>query len=410
VIAHTMDDVLFDWLFQNEYTVPATTPVDHVCLKPFYDAAKWISCQIFELKASKEEVAEKLWRVVTVDQNMRNPLFYVSSDLVPSICKEGTKYISSRTPDLVNTKSKFVNSVTPNGVSALMSAAALGDKDKVQMLINEGASRSVHTSDEGWNVLHFVISKPEDNKSQQSYHLRRSVSTSTTDDEEKWMSTLDMVEILLRDADNSELDEMFLSPQAEHTPLMLAVSKGADEKTTSFFIEKTALRAVNSLVRRDKEMNSVLHLAVKGILNKGKFSLGPIKALLSQSTVISGVENTRGLTASDISLESVLSIWGDKRSSQFAQASRELCNLESTELKPPRSNEIDYGETVNRRDLFDCLIRAETEKRITVGFGDVKTDSNNASKSAQKQPQSPEETPLIGKKATSSHDCILPRL
>ena len=48
VIAHTMDDVLVDWLFQDRYVAPKAFPTENYCLKPFYDAANWLSFQIFD--------------------------------------------------------------------------------------------------------------------------------------------------------------------------------------------------------------------------------------------------------------------------------------------------------------------------------------------------------------------------
>lgn len=378
LISKKMDD-LIEWLFQKQYKSPTTSSVDKAVLSPFYRASKWISDQIVEKKVSKEDVLERLWHVLTVDQRKRTTLFYVPADLVSPVVAAGAKHIASTTPslDLDTARSDFVNSVTPgNGVSALMSAAAIGDKDKVQMLLKEGATRSLHTCDrKKWGAIHFVLE-------------------TIIPQEGCWTRQREIIELLLKGASDSELNAMLLSPQAEHTPLMLAVSKGADERLTSLLIERTAFCAIDSLARRDKGMNSVLHLAVKGIIKNHKMGLDSINTLLSRSYISTEMENARGLTASDISLEHILSsFW---RRSPHSQVKFGV-------MKEPRSVASERNETEIsfKRDLLDLLICAEKNDRFTIGFNEVKLNTNHETESIQENSNN---------FPSSEEDCRLPEL
>ena len=394
VIAQELDGCLIDWLFKEPYKVPATSTIDHTSLTPFYETTHWLSRQIFERKISKEEVAERICRVVTVDLFMRNPLFYVPTEFVPTIAAEGAKYLALRdsSSNFAEYKSKFVNSATPNGVTALLAAVSRGEEDRVQVLINEGANRCILISDvKKWGVLHFVVVKND-----------------------KFSKFRAMTEILLKGASDSEIDEMVLSPSSEHTPLMLAVSLSRNEEITMLLYEKTLHRSVDSFARCDRGMNSVLHLAAKG---NRKHDVELLRHLLLHSSVTPGRENARGYTAAEISLEAVLSIWSDDRTRMQYRGS----------LVPPMSIPKEYNklleEKTNRRNAFN-LLESSTSVRYAVGFSDVKAKTNDAAQFARELSEQPRGTmgrfvllreaagkphePFI--KTTSDEDCALPSL
>merc|ERR1712216_622347 len=365
-IACELDDCLIGWLFNEPYEIPSTSNVEKFSLKPFYETSQWLSRQIFNMKISENEIAEKICRVVTVDQTLRSPLFYVPAEFVPRVVKEGAKYLASKdiSTDLSEHKSKFLNSVTPNGVSALVAAVACGDKNKVQALIDEGANRSVSTSDvHKWGVLHFVVKNFA-----------------------KFSKVQELVEILLKGANDYELDNMLLSPSSEHTPLMLAVSIGRDEEITSFFSEKTISRSIQSLARCDKEKNCVLHLAAND--NGQKYYVNLINNLLAHSSANPCKENARGYTASEISLENVLSIWSNVNQSW-------LHSRYKKSLVQPRSISKEFNKylkgKMKRRTAFGLLEGKTTDGRIAIGFHEVKMNANDAAKSARDESEKPRE-------------------
>lgn len=59
-----------------------------------------------------------------------------------------------------------------------------------------------------------------------------------------------MIDTMSKEADVTGIDTMLLNLSAEHTPLMVAVSKGANEKIKSFLAKQTALRAIDGLTSR----------------------------------------------------------------------------------------------------------------------------------------------------------------
>ena len=402
--AKELDDILIDWLFQEPYKSPKTNAEENSCLKPFYDASAWVSRQIFKANASKEEVAEKLARMSTFDHQMRSSLFYAPVEFVARVASAGAKSILSGISFDV-AKSKFLNTTTFNGTTALMVAAANGDEEKVKALLEAGCDRSICTTDERkWGVLHLVIENlaPE---------LDRHVNDDNN--KEEWRKVREMIEILLNGANKTDVEEMLRSPSAEHTPLMLAVSKGADEKTASFLIEQTALCAVDSLLHRDKEMNSALHLAVKTELKKEKPDISIIKAFIAHSSSLSSFENARGLTASDISLEKVLAIWEgpDLRHYPRSVYNEVVQGVGRGKIKPPRFSAKRFAKEkdLGRRAVFSLLVSAENGNRATVSFDDVKKDANIAAESAR-ETNEVSELLFVGRNTSSIEDCNFPRL
>uniref|UniRef100_A0A7S3QAV0 Ankyrin repeat protein n=1 Tax=Chaetoceros debilis TaxID=122233 RepID=A0A7S3QAV0_9STRA len=390
-ISHKLDDCMIGWLFDEPYEVPRTSKnTEQTLHKPFYSAAEWLSGQIVDSVISKDLLAETICRVVTVDELRRTPLFYVPPAFVPVVAKEGADYLASKdsSSDFARCKSTFVNSVTLTGVSALLMATALGDEEKMQALIDQGATRSVFTCDvKKWGVLHLVV---------ENFDQFPKVQT--------------MMEILLKDASDSELDDMLLSPSSDHTPLMLAVSVGRDEEITSLLYDKTIVRGISTFAHCDKELNSVLHLAAKG--KEIKYYVELIKGILSQSSTLPGKENARGYTASDISLENVLSIWehGNRRG-QYQQMDRNY----DKPLAPPRSIGKECNdrlkEKTDRRSAFDLLKDAERGERLAVGFDDAKASANDAAESARGESENnptharTRRAYQDGDKASSYEDC-----
>ena len=398
--AKELDDILIDWLFQEPYKSPKTNAAENSCLKPFYDASAWVSHQIFKANASKEEVAGKMTRMSAFDHQMRSSLFYAPVELVARVANAGAKSVLSDI-SFDEAKSKFLNTTTFNGTSALMAAAANGDKEKTKALLEAGCDRSLCTTDKRkWGILHLVIENlaPE---------LDRHVNDDSN--EEEWRKVREMIEILLEGADKTDVEEMLRSPSAEHTPLMLAVSKGADEKTASFLIEQTALCAVDGLLHRDKEMNSALHLAVETELKKDKPDIGILKALIAHSSGLSSFENARGLTAADISLEKVLAIWEGPDPRHYP--SNVYNEVERGKIKPPRFSAKPFAKEkyIGRRALFNLLVSADNGKRATVSFDDVKKDANIAAESAR-ETNEVSELLFVGRNTNSIEDCNFPGL
>ena len=95
-------------------------------------------------------------------------------------------------------------------------------------------------------------------------------------------------------------------------------------------------------------MNSALHLnlAVKGIIKNMKMGLETINMLLSRSPMQTEMENARGLTASDISLEHILSsFW--RRGPGYNVRFGVIMKEPKSTISEPNESEISF-----KRDLL----------------------------------------------------------
>lgn len=381
LVTKNLDTVLLDPIYECKFKLPESTTLDErSTLQPYFDAYSWVSTLISEKKLSREELASNICRITTPDEYNRSGLFYAPAEFIPQMLQEGCL--------------NSINSVTGNGVTALMTAAANGETAKVQALLTAGADRSLSTTDRRWNILHLIIEVlgPEaPTKSSSSYYS--SYSNKTKEEEEKdekerldkWREVVNVTKTIVDRANSDDLKELFLSPNADHTPLMLAVSKMADEETVCYFLDQTGQQSIDALSRRDKELNSILHLAVKALINADRFDLGVVQSIVKYAKP-ANTENLHGLNASEISSETVLSIWNDDhlpyKVRNIASTIDIDCKVKQQRAQLEQIYSI-FKTRAEKRALYNFLVTSEMKERIAVTFEDAKKGSHEATKGVQ---------------------------
>jgi ankyrin repeat protein len=377
-----VDARLLDWIVESEKGTEAcmTHRVSRrLDLAGPRMAAIWISKEILENSRAYEELAFRLVRPTAPDHVGRTALFYSPAALVPDVVgsavEAGTR---ANVGDSASAKASFLETRTTSGsVSALMAAASAGEVDRVQALLDSGCSRSTWCGPKKWGPIHLAI--PKDAPS----NYNNSNNTAAKQTAEKWTKARQIIDLLV--ASEEDIDECLLSPQAEHTPLMLAIQRGADGEMISFLLKKMASSVTKGLSSKDGELNSVLHLAVKAVIGEtrtGVKALDCIKTILARpelpKVVGPHVENSRGETPFEQALESVAALW--TRSSTSNRNTRHFYQSDGSPVRRPQQDETNAAlDALMARRVLLVLANACTTKsnaggsgtRLPVGFEDA---------------------------------------
>lgn len=173
-------------------------------------------------------------------------------------------------------------------MTALSAAAAAREVERVRALLAAGCTAARASGPRSWNALHHTLASVghsrHDPHRRSWWMMHDGAESDSVALVTEWAEARAVTEALLAAADSAASDgaaaaALLLSPKAEHTPLMLACERGADEPTIQLLASRTAACAARALARTDSQLNTALHLAVKGAL-ESKAALAPPLTLL----------------------------------------------------------------------------------------------------------------------------------
>jgi hypothetical protein len=373
-------------------------------------AALWILRHVSDQDCGLSELAFRLLRPTAPDAAGRTALFYSPADFVSAVVNSAAiatiKVMSDESESSARTA--FLESLSSVGsVTALLAAASSGELDRVKALIDAGCNRSKPAGPKQWGPIHLAIpNKTISNMRTDKYSHLDDPQEPSESESDPWATARNIIESILDGASESEIHEALLSPQAEHTPLMLAAERGADAETILFLVEKMAARAAEGLAARAGELNSTLHLAVGAALGDSdegaSKALGGVAALFdlpdAPDVLGANVENARGVTPFELALHSVTSVWSRSTAVKQGYGGGQHHNaLEQRRnqigrgpLPPKRPSEQKEGsamaETLIGRKALSLLEQGASEsgnRRLSVGFDEVKEAQQRAAERAK---------------------------
>jgi ankyrin repeat protein len=336
------------------------------------DAALAFLKDQMKYKPIADELVRRLIGPAAVDSLGRSALFYAPASLISKTVEAATKNVE---------QSKFLDAIPKDvKISPLLAAICANQIDRVEALLEAGCSWSKPCPPNNWGALHMAI-KCKD------AILADSVSAGVKED--RWERVRKMMDLVLSKVlPEDALNALNGPPEAEHSPLMLALQSGADHKMISFFLEK-AKGADNLVSAKDYDLNSLLHQLVQALAGASRSNAFPkkndtvvesVKTLLAVKDAPSGVlapntENASGLTPSDIVLDVASFVWNrspnagrhnhrhNSMRSEF-DLDRQRCGRGQlpTPVKDPTAAKDDYKLYV--REVTDKLALKEgNEKR-----------------------------------------------
>lgn len=299
------DDVLIDWLSDRDYISSLQLVAGkHDVIKPSQTAALWLAKD----ERSRTELLRRLVRPTAVDTVGRTALFYSPFHLLPVVFESGVKTLQNcglGTDEAIETLVEVVS--TRGNATVLAMAVASGNSKLTKALLNLGCNRSTTIEPNHWNALHYALQPFYDKESGKP----------------NWKISLGVIKALLEGATENERSELLVSSRSEHTPLMLATNRCAPKEVVSYLLNATAACALDGISRRDTELNTVLHLAVKQALLQQALVEGssqdPVDAILDyqQHTKLNSPlameENARGTLAVELALQSIIMVWNRRR-------------------------------------------------------------------------------------------------
>jgi len=192
------------------------------------------------------------------------------------------------------------------GFTVLHSSACAGKSEHVAALLKARCCVTATGGKRKWNALHFAV-KGASLRELQGRSRRSSKEERTS----VWDSVQRTMEVILAHAQPEEAKVLLAAPDAEHTPLMLAVELQAQEGVVRLLAERmvaAGTTGVTALSRRDGHLNSSLHLVaskdgkpevLKTLLEVGDAAVRPATA----------AENATGITPLELVMEKVAQVW-----------------------------------------------------------------------------------------------------
>lgn len=357
-------------------------------------AAHWLYQHLRRTPIAKSALALKLVRPTAVDGLGRTALFYADASMLGEVADSAVRSIIQcdrvRPATEAEVRMSFLETTTVVGsVTALMAAASAGEVDRVKALLNCGCKRYEPCGPKRWGPLHLAIPATHKNSCSKQH----------------WISAREIITAILDGASLSEIDNALIHTEAEHTPLMLALDRGGDRETISLLMDKASSGLIANLSRRDVELNSCLHLAVRQALSKGLASKNIMDGIeimmeLADLPFETGpcAENTRGVTPLDMALLAVSSIWDRYSHSCFDDGRNKRCDERynrcverrealGKEPLPPllakdKKNDLIQEENIARRIVSLLSDSARDKKgfdqRLLASFTDVQTAKKKA--------------------------------
>lgn len=320
------------------------------------------------LKASSdvrmEHISHRLCGVGAVDAAGRSAFFYGEAHLIPELVK---------LCDIQEKSCLIEKTMTGGLVTPLIASACSGSFKRVKALLESGADISQAYGDRAWNVIHFVIDSTE--------YLGRSGEA------DEWNSARKMIEFLQANSDPKAIAAALLCPKTEHTPLMIAANKSAPSDFLAFLLAMYGPHASEGLKRRDFELNSLLHVVVRSSLRQQKDKGVSLLLNCQDKPELIGpsVENSNGITPSEIALQEISSPWvrgaASKRSVQPRHTEVRFANRSIPEDLSKRK--VDSEITFERQLLID--LHKSRQSRLPSCFQAVKQAKNLATKGKGKQ-------------------------
>mmetsp|Transcript_12818 Transcript_12818/g.15492 ORF Transcript_12818/g.15492 Transcript_12818/m.15492 type:complete len:539 (+) Transcript_12818:2-1618(+) len=294
LISGGADVALFDWLDSECTRMEQEDAAAWLgALKKTPDISKGVQAQQWLVsvlktgRVKKEELHTRLVGGEAVDQERRSAVFYARSQAALSKLKVD------------------LNTVGADGATALMLAASSLDIGWMRELLTAGADplqSAAATCLQSWNALHFLIWAGKDGFGGKNEKLEGAAREGA--------------ELLLEHAAKrvGGRKALLASPDAEHTPLMLAVSHGADVALLELLVGGGGEGSQEALSRRTRKLSSTTHMAMEGqtptaatlkmVLGAGKEAGGEAAKVLSAAS-----ENGTGITPLELALKHITEVW-----------------------------------------------------------------------------------------------------
>lgn len=320
-------------------------------------AAAWLIGYVKTHGFDLRRIALKLSGPLAVDSMGRSSVFYAAADYLNDIATAGVSATGS--------KSTYLDDVIPKGyVSPLMAAASSLDVSRVELLLKNGCCTTTAAGPRRWSVVHYAIPGDSD----------ENIQTAAEGDAktEAWDKARKIIELVLAYTKPSDVSKVLLCPEAEHTPLMLATTRGADGRFLGSLVDLYGQYAVEGLAGRDAQLNNLLHKAVEFDVKKQRgVDEGSVEYLLKLNkkaprVLGPNVENSKGSTPVDVALDTVAFPW---------LRAPNASGRRSTTLSHIKKH-LSESDTSNDRFLASRQIVAAVEDslggRVAAGFDEVK--------------------------------------
>eukprot|EP00928_Gymnodinium_smaydae_P027264 TRINITY_DN21134_c0_g4_i1.p1 TRINITY_DN21134_c0_g4~~TRINITY_DN21134_c0_g4_i1.p1 ORF type:complete len:1590 (+),score=298.91 TRINITY_DN21134_c0_g4_i1:701-4771(+) len=358
------DDTLLGWLEASIGAVKvkkassSTSPQRKIsnCIANADAARKWLVHHLSEHSMSRDSIARRLIGPTAVDAYERGAIFYAPSWAISDLDE------FARAKDM---KPAIFDHKSASGATALMAAARGWQDERIRLLMQAGCAVAA-SGKLGWNALHFAISSGGD---------------------AEWSTKRRVVDVLLDSASAEDVSNLLLAPSAEHTPLMLACTRGADGAFVRDLAERMmalGVQGLDGLARKDIQMSSAMHLAadnqkpdaVEILTELGSKCKSPAHEALNAS-----IENARGATALEISMEDVVEVWegNGKKGHMFGMGRRKKPRgfAKKTKSQPPANTREP------KRSCLSTLFNHQGQRR-TVSFDEVQRAASSAAQKADK--------------------------
>lgn len=246
---------------------------------------RWLLAHLQSQPEAKAELHSRLIGPSALDSRGRNSIFYVPTGFLPEFLALGPETVGA------------LEHATPEGVTPLLAAALLGSEQRVLALMQAGCCVTATCSKRKLNVLHLAV-----------------LGGTTPRSEGKWERPRRVVEAVLGAVGPEVAEQLLLAPEAEHTPLMLAVQSQADKELLQLLVARTAASAAPALARRDGKMSSALHLAAVTTPPHTAAAEVLLEAVEKAGPEVAGVvhvaaENARGATPLELVMDAVAQVW-----------------------------------------------------------------------------------------------------
>eukprot|EP00930_Biecheleria_cincta_P036665 TRINITY_DN25130_c0_g2_i1.p1 TRINITY_DN25130_c0_g2~~TRINITY_DN25130_c0_g2_i1.p1 ORF type:complete len:1765 (-),score=415.36 TRINITY_DN25130_c0_g2_i1:94-5325(-) len=350
------DEALFGFLKKE---LPGRGKVDGT--KPYLDARRWLKSQ----EASRAELSTRLLGPEAVDRAGRTALFYASSRTLPWLL-EGCK-------SPVNLEHRLPSAQSELGVTALMLAAHGCDSELVGALMKAGCDSAAVAGKQNQNALHFVVSSAFATSQTKKDHFKKALSCA---------------EVLLGGAASQEL---LFAPEAEHTPLMLAMKNGTPVELVRLLAQRMLAADTGGAAafkRADFKLNTAMHLGatceklqaevISELITTGQACKAEAQVALSAT-----IENACGTTPLELVMERVSQVWVEAKQQQhfgLRQKKRARCNGSSKDEGEPKPK----AQATRERKSFEVLATA-AKSRTSVSFDAVQAAAQQATKEAQEK-------------------------
>jgi len=377
------DDSLLSWLSSP---VPKPTPRathrnDIQC--------NWLASRLSSGKISRPELVSRLVGVDAVDAVGRNAFFYATHELIPFLAMSAAQ---------IHGGSQLACATTLSRETPLMAACGAAEMDRIRALLSAGFSRSASAGGLQWNAGHMaVVAEVNVRSGARLFPTGRRAATSRAGRNvdrrspaerahDKWSARRFILEELLGNgASDEDKKALLLAPGAEHTPLMLAAARGADEDTIRWLTQKTIECAQSALLKRDSNLNSVLHVAVQSALSSSHSVAGElsVRALLDACRGVVAInyatENAKGVTPLDLATEALARVWEKTPSKPYATLGVQV----PTSSVGSMSEDVVPISSAARRSLI-AMTSESSVPRTRASFDEVKEVSQRRANEADK--------------------------